>query len=125
MEEAAISAMHHLHQFYASLSHDGGAGANECNGDLADIAAKFAAQFAALEAVDGKQFRAKPKLQMFLELCMERGSLAKCWAYRDEDFGGSCAKSARRGGGVLCVRGISTGMLTKFRMQAPVVKIKA
>lgn len=125
MEEAAISAMHHLHQCYASLSHDGGAGANDSNGDLADTSTKCAAQFVALEAVDGKQFRVKPKLHMFLELCMENGSPAKCWTYRDEDFGGSCAKFARRRCGLLSVKGTSTAMLTKFRMQAPVVRIKA
>ena len=125
VEEAAISAMRHLHQRYASLSHDGGAGANDSNGDLADKSAQFAAQFVALEAVDGKQFPVKPILHMFVELGMGNGSPAKCWTYRDEDFGGSCAKFARRRGGLLSVRGTSTGMLTKFRMQAPVVRIKA
>ena len=51
---------------------------------------------------NGFSFRFKPKWHLFQELCEMSGDLcpSTAWTYRDEDFGGSLAKLARRRGGL-------------------------
>ena len=43
-------------------------------------------------------WRVKPKLHQFLHITDDGGRPAKCWNYRDEDFGGSVARQSRMKG---------------------------
>ena len=57
----------------------------------------------------------KPKMHLFLG----RGK-----AGRDEDWGGSVAKMARRRGGLLSTAAFSSNVLHRFRMQQPVIRMR-
>ena len=70
---------------------------------LQDSCRRFCVLYCSLEAYlnDGHSFRFKPKFHLWQELCEMSGPVcpSTCWTYRDEDFGGSLAKLARRRGG--------------------------
>ena len=68
--------------------------------------------------------RVKPKMHLFLELCIEGGKPATCWTYRDEDWGGSVAKMSRRRGGLLSTAAYSSNLLDRFRMQQPMIRMR-
>ena len=55
-------------------------------------------------------------MHLFLELCSSGTEPQKFWNYRDEDFGGSVARLARRRGGMLCCSSTSRVVLQKFKM---------
>ena len=90
-------------------------------GDRLKLAArKFAANYIAVSlAVNVKGlFVYKPKFHMFEELTeMEPGSSRpnSFWTYRDEDFGGSIAKWARRRGGSAHPGVVSLQILNMFK----------
>ena len=92
---------------------------------LSTCSRRFAAQYVALEAAkraagDDSSWRIKPKLHLFLELCSDGSQPSAFWAYRDEDFGGSCAHMARRRGGMLRPSATSRTFLSKFKvLQGP------
>ena len=89
---------------------------------------RFALQYVSLRnahADDPKAWRIKPELHMFLELCSEGPHPAKFWNYRDEDWGGSVARMARRRGGELHALTFSTNVLSRFKVQQPVIRMKA
>ena len=79
---------------------------------------RFAALLVALEgaAPEGRLWRVKPKLHLFLELSREHAPPSLSWTYRDEDFGGSMAALARRRGGMLRPAATSAGLLRRFMM---------
>ena len=110
-----------LHQCYMALSSN----SIFWKDTLATQSKLFAAQYVAIEAhVDiYRKWKIKPKLHMFLELCSS-GSKPSCfWTYRDEDFGGTCARLARRRGGLLRPSCTSATMLDKFKIKTPVARI--
>ncbi len=85
---------------YASLSSQTPFNAEE----LANNSRRFALLYVSLEehyGPDVKDFRVKPKLHQFQEMCeMGHSNPSQSWTYRDEDFGGYGAATARRKGGV-------------------------
>ena len=60
----------------------------------------------------------KPKFHMFQELCeFQGGNPSLHWTYRDEDFGGTVAHTARRRGGANAIISTSKNALEKFIAQ--------
>lgn len=86
---------------------------------------KFAAQYVALEGAGLREseWRVKPKLHLFLELCSDGSRPAMFWTYRDEDFGGSCAAWARRRGGLLSPGATSKTLLSRFKMKCNIPRL--
>ena len=121
VEEAAIVGMVHLDQCYKALSKDSIFHADI----LREHSRQFALQYTALEAAfeDPKSWRIKPKLHLFLELAAEGSKPALFWTYRDEDFGGSVSKLARRRGGLLSVKAFSCNLLQRFMMHQPMLRM--
>jgi hypothetical protein len=122
VESTAKLAMMHLDQCYKALSRSSMFAADV----LQEHSVKFSLLYVALErAHEGtRDFRVKPKLHLFLELCRERGKPALCWNYRDEDWGGTVSKMSRRRGGLLSVQAFSANMLQRFKMQQPVIRMR-
>ena len=97
LEHAAKVASKHLHLCYESLS---------CRNELfrhevlQSSSTAFALQYDACFrlAGDGIAWRVKPKMHLFLELCHQETEPNLFWCYRDEDFGGTVAKSAKMKG---------------------------
>ena len=120
-EEAAFQGMRRLSECYEALSHTSVFAFDI----LHQNAIGFAQQYCALEAFfdNSKIWRVKPKLHLFLELCSEGSRPATFWTYRDEDFGGSVSRMARRRGGLLSVRAFSSNLLTRFRIHQPMLRI--
>lgn len=120
IESAIRIGMHHLHQCYVCLD-------SECFSSdvLQDSAVRFAQQYVALEAQfpESKSWRIKPKLHLFLELTAEGSRPSQYWCYRDEDWGGSVARMARRRGGRSSVANFSASVLQRFRVQQPAVRM--
>ena len=86
---------------------------------------RFALQYVALaKAHDGtRDWKLKPKLHVWLELCNEQGRPSKCWTYRDEDYGGGVARMSRRRGGQATVTVVSRQVVDSFRVKQPIVRI--
>ena len=124
VEEAIHRASHHLLEAYNALSSsaEGGAGA------MAEHGTKFALQYVALHDrlnhVDERTWKVKPKMHLFLHLCLDGGDPAKHWCYRDEDFGGSVARCARRRGGMCRPMATSYGVLTRMAIQTPRIVVR-
>lgn len=79
---------------------------------------KFCLLWTAVETQSvGTLWRFKPKFHIWQELCEESDCRpSTCWTYRDEDFGGSVAKLARRrGGGANCAKIAGWLVINKFR----------
>ena len=123
VENAVIVGMYQLQQCYQCLSADG----VWSPFILHEHSTKFALQYVALETAHAgsreRLWRIKPKLHLFLELCREGSKPSMFWCYRDEDFGGSIARLARRRGGLCSAQGMSSNMLNRFRMQ-PVIRVR-
>ena len=94
-ESAAKTAAYHLNLCYSTLK-----SASQFNRDtLFHSSQAFVLQYAALmEVSDGIAWRIKPKAHMFLELCAEGSQPNLFWTYRDEDYGGTVAKTCRMRG---------------------------
>ncbi len=125
VESAAKNGMYHLNQCYSSLSHQSMFALDV----LRQHSMKFALIYVALEALQlkgnkGNAWKVKPKLHLFLELCSEGSKPQTFWNYRDEDYGGSVAKTSRRRGGLLSAKAFSSNLPNKFKMQTPVVRIQ-
>ena len=120
VESAIRTGMHHLHECYRCLAEE------MFSPDvLQDNAVRFAQQYVALEAhfPEPMTWRVKPKLHLFLELAAEGSRPSQYWCYRDEDWGGSVARMARRRGGRSSVANFSAGVLSRFRVQQPAVRM--
>ena len=122
MDEAAKIAAARLNDCYKTLARDAPAG---WQGQLAVNGRLFAAQLVALEAraPSSKFWRVKPKLHLFLKVCASGSKPSLCWTYRDEDFGGACARMAKRRGGLLNAAATSRGMLLKFMIGQPMIRL--
>jgi hypothetical protein len=91
-EYAAKTAAYHLNVCYSTLK-------NPNSDALSSSSQAFVLQYAALMAIsDGIAWRIKPKAHMFLELCAEGSQPQLTWTYRDEDYGGSIAKTCKMRG---------------------------
>ena len=120
VEEAVRVGMHHLYMCYQCLSNT----VIFSQELLRDSSFRFAQQFCALDTMNRDLWRVKPKLHLFLELCIEQGRPTTCWTYRDEDWGGSVAKMSRRRGGLLSTAAYSSNLLDRFKMQQPMIRMR-
>ena len=122
MEGAMMAAADALSDCYMALS----SSSIFWRETLSEKSRRFAAQFVALEEHqgDGTRWRVKPKMHLFLEMCAEGSKPSLVWTYRDEDFGGSCARMARRRGGLQRPPATSKNLLCKFRMQNSVPALR-
>jgi len=122
IEEACKVGIASLNQCYMALSSD----SIFWRDILDEHSRRFAAQYVALEAATthNKRWVVKPKLHLFLELCSSGEKPSKFWAYRDEDFGGTCAHLARRRGGLLRPSATSASMLRKFMVKSRMPRIR-
>ena len=124
VQDAIYHATYHLNEVYKALSHD----ADNASELMKEHGVKFGLQYVALHdhlhPLDDRLFRLKPKLHFFIHLCCDGGTPAALWCYRDEDFGGSVAKAARRRGGLLRPAGTSQAVLIRFRIGNPRVSIR-
>jgi len=120
-EKAMRLAAMHLNECYKALSMQ----RLDFQQTLEEHSRKFATQFVALEAYTNhaRLWRIRPKLRLFLELCLDGGKPSLCWTYRDEDFGGSCAHMSRRRGGLLNPTATSKTLLSRFVVRQPMLHI--
>lgn len=117
--EAIKAAASNLCRCYEALS------SSSSGDDLASCSRRFAAQFVALEQISPeRRWRVKPKMHMFLELAAEGSNPSLCWTYRDEDFGGTCARLSRRRGGLLKAQETSTVLLQRFLIKQPPICLR-
>ena len=118
VDDAALNAMRHLHTCYHTLG-------SSCifRKDLfRDSASRFVTLFAALQTLEPRNWRVKPKAHLLLEMAFEGGRPTLCWTYRDEDFGGSVGHYAKRRGSAITAAGFSAAVLARTRMQ-PMVRL--
>jgi len=87
---------------------------------------KFCLLLASLEATaEAPNWRMKPKTHLMQEMCeMSEGNPTRHWTYRDEDFGGSMAATARVRGGRGSARVVGLNVLSKFTARHPVPAIR-
>jgi len=71
----------------------------------------------------GRDWKVKPKMHQFLEMCSDGQKPSMSWTYRDEDYGGSVAKMARRRGGKKTSKTWSQQTLSLFRIHNPVPRL--
>ena len=116
VEQAIYYAAFHLNEVYKTLSSE----CQEPHRKKREHGIKFALQYVALRdhvnPGNPLAWRIKPKLHLFLHICAEDDLPAKIRCYRDEDFGGSAARAARRRGGMRSVAAMSSSTLDKFKM---------
>ena len=93
---------------------------------LLENSVKFALQYVALStcatAENPLDWKVKPKLHMFLEVCSDGSLPSMFWCYRDEDYGGSVARLARRRGGLLSAQSFSRTFLQRWRC-SPMIRL--
>ena len=113
----------HLHEVYNALSADH---PDPCP-HKREHGMKFAIQYVGLHDLcnpgDDLSFRIKPKLHLFLHICSDDSLPRLTWTYRDEDFGGSVARMARRRGGLLKCGSTSASTLCKFKICNTAIRI--
>ena len=116
-------AAYHINMVYSCLSHS----CLEPVPQMKEHSTKFALLYVGLHNLMNptkpKLWRLKPKLHQWLHLCEEGSIPVKTWTYRDEDFGGSVAKAARRRGGMLRPQCTSAKVLWAFTTQCKAVRI--
>ena len=113
-----------MNELYSALSADHPSPSNA----MREHGIKFALQYVALHdhlnPADDKAFRIKPKLHLLLHITSDNSVPRLIWTYRDEDFGGSVARMARRRGNLLRCGSTSYTCLAKFKISNPVVRIR-
>ena len=123
-KHAAIrQAAYHLDQVYLALSADH----PSPSATMAEHGMKFAMQYVALHdfcnEADSNAWRIKPKLHLFLHIVSDGTVPRLTWTYRDEDFGGSVARMARRRGNLLSCSCTSLNVLSRFKMENPCLRL--
>ena len=92
---------------------------------LLDNALAFHANLLLLKEFNGKRWQVRPKLHMFLELCLEGGTPSSSWPnYREESFGGSVSHQGHRRGGFSTPLAMSRSVLTKFCAKASLPRMR-
>ena len=121
--EAMRHAAFHLNEVYSALS---SSHPDPCP-HMKEHGIKFAIQYVALHdlcnPVDSNAWRIKPKLHLFLHITCASSLPRLVWTYRDEDFGGSVARMARRRGHLLKCSSTSKVCLSRFKMSNPCIRI--
>jgi len=122
---AAIrAAAYHLNEVYSALS---SSHPTPCE-TMKEHGIKFAIQYVALHdfcnPANRFAWRIKPKLHLFLHITSDSSIPRLTWTYRDEDFGGSVARMARRRGYLLNNRSTSAAVLSRFKMANPCIRIQ-
>ena len=121
---AMRQAAFHLNGVYSALSSKRG----DPVATMKEHGTKFALQYVALHdhcnAADERAWRIKPKLHLFLHITSDSSLPRLTWTYRDEDFGGSVARMARRRGNLLSCRATSWTTLARFKIASPCVRIR-
>lgn len=123
VQHALKCAATHLSNVYETLSSKSIFHADIAHPESTKFALLYVALHDVLNEQDNRQFRIKPKLHLFLHICSDGSRPAKCWNYRDEDWGGSVAHLSRRKGGLCSVSATSSNVLSRFLANQPVVKI--
>ena len=117
-------AAFHLNEVYSALSSDH---ADAC-ASMRENGIKFAIHYVALHdflnPADDKAWRIKPKLHLFLHITSDNSVPRLTWTYRDEDFGGSVARMARRRGNLLRCSSTSFETLSRFKINNPCIRIR-
>ena len=121
-ESAMITCARELHACYKTLS-------STCEDHaekLLDHSIRYAVQFKALRRTAGNDvdWKLKPKIHMWLELCAEKSRPSQFWCYRDEDYGGTVAALARRRGGKNSAQAMSETVLDLFAIKQPMVRLR-
>ena len=120
MKQAAF----HLNEVYSALS---ASHPSPCD-TMKEHGIKFAIQYVALydhlHHLDDKAWRIKPKLHLFLHITSDNSIPRLTWTYRDEDFGGSVARMARRRGNLWKCGSTSKSCLGRFKQANPCIRIK-
>ena len=124
VEEAMYWAAWHLNRVYTTLSASYAEPAQAMQESSTQFALQYVALHDQLHGEDDKVWRIKPKLHFFLHLCSAGGRPAMHWCYRDEDFGGSVAKAARRRGGMRKPGPTSKRVLESMAIGTPRVSIR-
>ena len=92
---------------------------------LKNASKHFAIQYQSLQDHCGpKNWKVKPKMHVFLEICSDGTRPNLCWTYRDEDYGGSVSKLCRQRGKWTSVSIYSKKMLSHWRIQNPMPRIR-
>lgn len=117
-------AAFHLNEVYSALSSDH---ADAC-ASMREHGIKFAIHYVALHdflnPADDKAWRIKPKLHLWLHITSDNSVPRLTWTYRDEDFGGSVARMARRRGNLLRCSSTSSNTLSRFKISNPCIRIR-
>ncbi len=121
--EAMRHAAFHLNELYSALSSDH---PDPC-ACMKEHGIKFAIQYVALHDfcnhADDKAWRIKPKLHLFLHSTSANSLPRLVWTYRDEDFGGSVARMARRKGNLLKCSSTSKVCRGRFKLSNPCIRV--
>ena len=116
-------AAFHLNEVYSALS---SSHADAC-ASMREHGIKFAIQYVSLHdflnPADDRAWRLKPKLHLWLHITSDSSVPRLTWTYRDEDFGGSVARMARRRGNLLRCSSTSSVALSRFKIDAPCIRI--
>ena len=120
---AMYHAAYHLHEVYEALSESHPDPQNSMREHGVRFASLYVALHDLLNGQDEKSFKIKPKLHLFMHITSDNSIPRLVWTYRDEDFGGSVARMARRRGGVLRCSSTSKSSLAKFKIANPCIRI--
>lgn len=117
LDNMILAATQHLVSMYSCLSRD-----NYSPQALATHCRKFMLLYVELErTAPAGTWKMKPKFHMAQELCeFDLVNPSLTWVYRDEDFGGSLAKTSKHRGGFNTPFAISKNTLLKFVCGNPV-----
>ena len=108
---SARAAMRHLSRCYSFLpAEDVPPGP----GSLIDSALAYHTSVRALHEIHPKRWQLRPKLHLFMELCLEPGPPSSSWNYREESYGGSVSRQAHHRGGLATLLSMSRSTLAKF-----------
>ena len=122
--EALCAAATSLHHCYESLSSEQLFAQALMKESGQNFCLQYGAVNLALATKKNKLWKIKPKFHIFLHM-IEDGSLpALYWAFRDESFGGSVARMARRRAGPKTPLSMSTRVLDSFRIREDVPRMR-
>ena len=123
IEAEIYGACFHLNKVYGCLSNNSPWSQEEFKQSSIEFATRYVSLHDRFNEENPKLWRIKPKMHFFLHLCSDGGKPSMHWCYRDEDFGGSIAKAARRRGGSRNPGATSETVLTCMQIGTPRIAI--